>query len=60
MMHASEKDRITHAAVLLPLLKPLNATEALLLGQFLSFQESGMKSLHQANQQQMFIMKKDY
>ena len=46
--------RLNEASALLPSLNPKNATEALLLGQFLALQDSGMKCLRQANSQDMF------
>lgn len=46
--------RLNEASAMLPALNPKNATEALLLGQFLALQDSGMKCLRQANSQEMF------
>jgi len=46
--------RLNQASAMLPSLNPKNATEALLLGQFLALQDSGMKCLRQANSQSMF------
>ena len=54
-LSADEFDqRINQASAMLPALNPKNATEALLLGQFLALQDSGMKCLRQANSQSMF------
>lgn len=47
-------DRLNEASALLPALNPKNETEALLLGQFLALQDSGMRCLRQANSQDMF------
>ncbi len=44
--HAS---RLNEVSALLPTLQPQNETEALLLGQFLALQDSGMKCLRIAN-----------
>ncbi len=41
--------RINHASSLLPALHPKDETEALLLGQFLALQDSGLKCLRLAN-----------
>lgn len=41
--------RINEASSMLPALEPKNPTEALLLGQFLALNDSGMKCLHLAN-----------
>lgn len=46
--------RFNEVSALLPSLNPKNATEALLLGQFLALQDSGMKCLRLANSQDMF------
>lgn len=46
--------RLNQASAMLPSLNPKNATEALLLGQFLALQDSGMKCLRLANAQDMF------
>jgi len=47
--------RLNQASAMLPSLNPQNPTEALLLGQFLALQESGMKCLRLANLQDMFF-----
>lgn len=41
--------RLNDTSTLLPMLEPRNVTEALLLGQFLALQDSGMKCLRIAN-----------
>lgn len=41
--------RLNHTSALLPALQPKDETEALLLGQFLALQDSGMKCLRDAN-----------
>lgn len=41
--------RLNHTSTLLPVLRPNDETEALLLGQFLALQDSGMKCLRHAN-----------
>lgn len=41
--------RLHDIATLLPALRPQDETEAILLGQFLALQDSGMKCLHLAN-----------
>lgn len=46
--------RLNQASAMLPALNPKNSTEALLLGQFLALQDSGMKCLRQANSEDMF------
>lgn len=42
-------ERLNQASALLPALRPKDETEAMLLGQFLALQESGMKCLRRAN-----------
>ncbi len=54
MRQSSERGRLNHAAVMLATLKPQDEMEALLLGQLLALQDSGMKCLHQANHQEQF------
>lgn len=48
---AAEKndERLNQASALLPALRPKDETEAMLLGQFLALQDSGMKCLRRAN-----------
>ena len=46
------EQRINEASILLPSLNPKNPTEALILGQFLALQDSGMKCLNLANSQE--------
>lgn len=41
--------RLNHVSTLLPALRPNDETEAMLLGQFLALQDSGMKCLRLAN-----------
>lgn len=54
-LSANEFDqRLNQVSALLPALNPKNPTEALLLGQFLALQDSGMKCLRLANAQDMF------
>ena len=49
-MSAEKQDaRLNEVSALLPALGPKNETEALLLGQFLALQDSGMKCLRLAN-----------
>ena len=57
MGHVSHKDRLHHAAIMLPALHPQDETEAMLSGQFLALQEAGMKCLYQAGQQDGFYYK---
>lgn len=45
----SKEERLNDASSLLAAMEPQNETEALLLGQFLALQDSGMKCLHLAN-----------
>ncbi|MGC2595238.1 MAG: hypothetical protein WA347_03050 [Rhabdochlamydiaceae bacterium] len=42
-------ERLNQASALLPALRPKDETEAMLLGQFLALQDSGMKCLRRAN-----------
>ena len=46
--------RLNDASTLLPALRPKDETEALLLGQFLTLHDSGMKCLRLANLQEGF------
>jgi hypothetical protein len=46
--------RLNHAAHMLAILQPQNEMEALLYGQFLSLQESGLQCVRQANHQGSF------
>jgi len=46
--------RLNELSTLLPSLKPQDEMEALLLGQFLALQDSGMNCLRNANSQSMF------
>lgn len=49
-LSADEVDtRLNEASALLPALKPQDESEAMLLGQFIALQDSGMKCLRQAN-----------
>lgn len=49
-MTAERRDeRLNQVSVLLPALRPKDETEAMLLGQFLALQDSGMKCLREAN-----------
>jgi len=47
-------ERLNEASAMLAALQPKDETEALLLGQFLALQESGMKCLRNAHSQSMF------
>lgn len=49
-----QESRLNTMSALLPALHPGDETEAMLLGQFLALQESGMKCLRNANSQSMF------
>ena len=44
-----QEDRLNDVSTLMPALRPRDETEALLLGQFLALQDSGMKCLRNAN-----------
>jgi hypothetical protein len=49
MTMEEHSSRLNEASALLPALRPQDETEALLLGQFLALQDSGMKCLRLAN-----------
>jgi hypothetical protein len=54
MSSDSTPDRLNDASAMLAALNPKDETEAMLLGQFLALQDSGMKCLRNANSQDMF------
>ena len=57
MTSDEKKHRYDTVTSILPSLKPENELEALLLGQFLSLQESGLKCIRNANSADMFYHK---
>ena len=59
MSSGNSEQRMKEVTTLLHTLEPQNETEALLLGQFLALQDSGMQCLHDANYNEMFYHKKE-
>ena len=60
MHQNSNESRLERVAKMLPLLKPQNETEALILGQFLTLQDSALDCLRQANYQDGFYHTERY
>ena len=60
MHQNSNESRLERVAKMLPLLKPQNETEALILGQFLALQDSALDCLRQANYQDGFYHTERY
>jgi hypothetical protein len=60
MRDSAEDQRLTHMSSLLPTLRPQDETEALLAGQFLTLQNSGMDCLRQAHFQDGFYHTERY
>jgi hypothetical protein len=54
MTDDTQESRINHVLTLLPALRPENETEAMLLGQFVTLQQSGMRCLRRANSSESF------
>ncbi|NGX46771.1 MAG: hypothetical protein K1000chlam3_00134 [Chlamydiae bacterium] len=59
MSSDDDEHRLKEVTTLLHTLEPQNESEALLLGQFLALQDSGMQCLHNANYNEMFYHKKE-
>jgi hypothetical protein len=59
MSSSDSEHRLREVTTLLHTLEPKNETEALLFGQFLALQDSGIKCLHNANYNEMFFHKKE-
>lgn len=59
MSSEDNEHRLKEVTTLLHTLEPQNETEALLLGQFLALQDSGIQCLHNANYNEMFYHKKE-
>lgn len=59
MSSSDIEERVENVTTLLPALAPQDETEALLLGQFLALQDSGLSCLRKANYNEMFYHKKE-
>ncbi len=59
MSSEDNEHRLKEVTTLLHTLDPQNETEALLLGQFLALQDSGIQCLHNANFNELFYHKKE-
>ncbi len=60
MSSSKSELRLQDVTTLLHTLEPQNETEALLLGQFLALQDSGIQCLRDANYNEMFYHKKEF
>jgi len=60
MSQDSNESRIERVAKMMPLLKPQNETEALILGQFLTIQNSALNCLRRVNHQDGFYHTERY